>query len=371
MSSALMYINNRFKNLTGSDGGEDIRRWNTLFTMINPGVTFMDRTGNLKMPIRTTITPEMRIPTYDPNFSMTYEECCQARVRELLAKQEQLDVPIRLMYSGGIDSSLVLTSFIKELGQAEAEKRLQVFLSMESIEENPWMWERILRRSNFTILNGESHAGDWGKDRIMIGGECNDQVLGSDTYRNLLHWGGPGFLSKPWTETILTEYHMWRGLTQTDAEMWTQLLSDHLRRAPCVVETVADWWWWINFSCKWNFVYYRILLYARDHSHINADYMDNYYYQFYSDDNFQRWSMVDRTHKVTDTWLSYKWHARKLVADLCGDEYNQKLKRGSLWRLLGFKPVAELLDDDFNYVMDVNAGNIDDWYLPDNSFRNI
>ena len=76
--------------------------------------------------------------------------------------------------------------------------------------------------------------------------------------------------------------------------------------------------------------------------------------------------MVDRTHKIKGSWDTYKWHARQLVADFCGQEYTQKMKRGSLWRLLGYKRGAELIDSNYNYVMNVNAA---DWYEPNNSFK--
>lgn len=362
MTSAYCFNANRFKNLPG----EDVRRWNTLFELINFNVTFIDRTGGITMPIRSSFPKQLAMPTYDPQFSMTYEECCQFRAREILAKQEQLDVPIRLLYSGGIDSSLILTSFIKEIGLAETEKRVQIVLSVESIEENPWMWERVLRRSNFAMINGEKHASDWSRDRILVGGEFNDQLMGSDLYKDIVRWKGNGILNQPWTDDLMTEYYM-RKLPIEDAEMWTRILGTHLRNAPCPVDTVADWWWWINFSCKWSSVYFRILMYARDYSNIDETYLNNYYYQFFGDDNFQKWSMVNRTQKINGSWDTYKWHARQLVADFCGQEYTQKMKRGSLWRLLGYKRGAELIDSNYNYIMDVNA---EEWYEPNNSFKN-
>jgi len=135
--------------------------------------------------------------------------------------------------------------------------------------------------------------------------------------------------------------------------------------APCPVETVADWWWWINFSCKWHSVYFRMLMFVHDTANINQQYLDDHYCQFYGDENFQRWSMVDRKHKIDGSLITYKWHARQLVADICGKEYLSKVKKGSLWRLLSFKKSADLLDNDYNYIFNAVP---DDWYEPDNSF---
>ena len=360
MRSAISYNPNRFATLKG----EDSRRWLTLFNITNYNVTFADRTGNIVNPIRTSVPSRLAMPAYDPNFTMTYEQCCQARVREILAKQQQLDVPIRLMYSGGIDSSLVLVSFIKEIGLAETEKRLQLVLSIESIEENPWMWERVLRRSKFKMINGEAHGGDWGRDRILIGGEFNDQLLGADGYRDLVQWRGDQILKQRWTESLMFEWYS-KKVGDRDGAMWTRIFSEHLRKAPCPIDTVADWWWWINFSCKWSSVYFRVIMFARDQQAITDEYLDNYYYQFYGTDHFQKWAMANREDKIKDGWMSYKWKARQLIADFCGHEYQQKIKRNSLWRLLGYKRGAELIDDQYNFIMTVDPQQ---WYQPNNSF---
>jgi hypothetical protein len=360
--NAYFYNANRFKNIPGND----MERWTSLFQMINFNVSFIDRTGNIKMPIRTSIPSQLEMPVYDPNFSMTYEECCQQQAHTILQKQQELDVPIRLLYSGGIDSSLILASFIKEIGLAECEKRIQLVMSMDSIEENPWMWEKIIRRSNFKFLAGEKHSGDWGTDRILVGGEFNDQLMGSDIYRDLVRWRS-NILDQPWTQTLMVEYNLRRGLTQANAEMWADIFSNHLRQAPCPVDTVADWWWWINFSCKWSSVYFRILIYAREYTNIDQSYLENYYCQFYGSSEFQKWSMVDRTHKHKGSFINYKWHARDLVADfLQGEEYKSKIKRGSLWKLLGYKFGADIVDQDYNYHMDITSA---DWYNPNNTFK--
>lgn len=363
MNQAIAYNPNRFRTYDNID----VQNWLSLFDMISFNVTFIDRTDNIKLPILTTLPNYLKLPVYDPNFSMTYEQCCQLAVQRLLDKQERLDVPIRLLYSGGIDSSLVLASFIKQLGQESAQNRIELVMSMESIEENPWMWNKIIRRSKFKILNGEAHSGDWDTSRILVGGEFNDQLFGSDIFKDLVRWRDDSILSQPWTESLMTEYHLHKGLPIKLAEMWTEIFSQHLRNAPCEIKTVADWWWWVNITCKWSSVYFRILTHARNYKIISQDYLETYYCQFYGLPEFQKWSMIDRHHKHQGTWLSYKWHARQLVSDFLGDNgFSQKLKRGSLWVLLSNKNGAEIIDQSYQYHWNITPS---DWYNEDNSFR--
>lgn len=347
---------------------KEVAPWAALYRtgLINTNVMFMDRTGHIKLPIKTAVPPQLRMPEYDSGFSMTYEECCQESARELYARQEKLDVPIRLLYSGGIDSSLILASLIKELGQQQAERRVQIVMSMESIEENPWMWENVLRRSKFKIINGDNHVNDWNSDRILVGGEGNDQLLGSEIYKRIIDTHG-NILNEPWTESAMLDYYRSRGLTDQEAELWVGIFAEHIRRAPCAIDTVADWWWWINLTCKWTSVYFRIITFARENSSITQDYVDKYYCQFYNNDNFQKWSMVDRYNKHKGTWDSYKFHSKDLVADFLGNnEYRSKLKRGSLWKLLAYKKGTVCVDDAYKFYYNANAN---DWYEPDNIFK--
>jgi len=365
MTKAYAYNANRFKTLNN----ENMNNFNTLFYIINYNVSFIDRTSNIKIPIKTAVPPNLVMPKFDPNFSMTYEECCQSRVREILSKQKILGVPIRLFYSGGIDSSLILASFIKEIGLEESENKIQIVMNADSIEENPFMYEKIIRKGNFTIINSEDHSNDWTKERILVGGEFNDQLLGSDCYNDLTMWKGDGILNKLWSESLMVEYFLQKNLSLKHCEMWAQIFSDHLRKAPCSIETVADWWWWINFSCKWNSVYFRILMYVRNEEILSENYLNDYYCQFYGNDDFQKWSMVDRTSKHQGTWLSYKWLAKKLICDFLGnDQYMQKIKRGSLWHILSYKKSAEIIDENYQYDWKCNAS---DWYEPNNNFGNI
>lgn len=342
----------------------DVQNWMSLYNIINYNVTFIDRTGTVQVPIRTSMPTCLELPKYNSNFNLGYEDCCQIKVRELVKSQDNLDVPIRLLYSGGIDSSTILVSFIKELGLAEAEKRVQLVMSVEGIEENPWMWERVLRRSNFQIINSEIHDSDWGKDRILVGGEFNDQLMGSDIYKDVVNWGGDKILDTPWTQQLIISYLLPK-VGPYHAEMWFYLMERIIKKSPRPVVTIAEWWQWINFTCKWSSVYFRLIACSRDNKNIDDEYLDRYYCQFFGDNNFQQWSMNNNTDKIKGTWHSYKWICKKLVADFCGQEYMYKVKRGSLWRLLSNKRHAEIIDNNYNFVTTVVP---EEWYEPNNSF---
>lgn len=360
-STVYTYNPNVFARVEGSDW----ERWRSLYKLIGYGVSFADRTGNIKTPVNTDIPSVLALPTYDSGFAKTYQECCLDRVDELVKLQDTLNVPIKILYSGGIDSSLILTSFIKQLGVAETSKRVVVLLDQESIHENPGLWEKFIR-PHFTIINSDQYGAEFNSDSIIVAGEGNDQLMGSDIYKDVHRWAGAGILNQSWTEGNIKDYFAYKNLTPAESDLWFSLFARLIGAAPCSVETVADWWWYINFTCKWSSVYHRMMFYAQDASAITPDYMNTYYQQFFNTDDFQRWSMVDRTNKHQGDYISYKFHARDLVTDVIQDSrYNIKIKRASLFNITRFKYACDLIDSNYKLRYNINPA---DYHNPVNDF---
>jgi hypothetical protein len=101
--------------------------------------------------------------------------------------------------------------------------------------------------------------------------------------------------------------------------------------------------------------------------HIDLEYLTTYFTQFYNTDSFQRWAMKDRTHKHQGNYITYKWHARDLIAGTMGaPEYRMKIKRPSLGGLIRFRRSADAIAEDYSYCYNINPL---DFYDPDNSFK--
>jgi hypothetical protein len=361
--NAYAYTSRFFKDLPG----KDVRLFNRVYDMeFGQTMSFTDRSGYISTPIRTAIHPQTAMPKFDPTFRMTYEECCHLRVKELVSASEKTGVPIRLRYSGGIDSSLVLISFIKELGQAAAEKILEISMTATSIEENHWLWDKTLRRGNWKILDSQNIDRDWGRDRLMIGGDLNDALFGNCFYNRQVTWMGNDIFEIPWTAELIYNYLRFVELDHDDAESWTKIWVGHISNCPCPIETLADWGWWVEFSTQWCWPYFIPMLFARNNTELNADYFATYHPLFFVTDYFQQWSMNKLEPKHLNTIETYKWLPRKLVADFMGvDEYNRKMKRGSLVKLLYCRKTAALIDDSYVWHDTIDPG---EWYNPDNIF---
>lgn len=351
------------------NSSEDITTWKQFYnTILTESSSYIDRTGTIKLPISVSYPDYLSLPDYDANFSMSYADCCQSRVEEILKLQEQVDGPIRIMYSGGIDSSLILASFIERLGIEQAGKRIELVMTNLSREENPTMWENYIRRSNIKLINAFDFGIKLEKNAILISGELNDQLFHPATQtRPLLHWTTMTELLKPWSEEKLVDYFLWAQVDQANAELFANLLSNLAKAAEFEIYSLWDLFWYLNFTGKWTSCYFQnLLMFNSGQTSVAADLINNRQFDhFYSSIEFQKWTMVNREHKHKGTPGSTKWYPRKLVADFMKDpQYENKSKYGSLYHIVRGRQSHLALDNNFNFV----SSELDKFYNPNNSF---
>ena len=75
-------------------------------------ISMMDRTEIIKMPINCTILPFLKLPEFK-KVNTNFEELCEKRARLLLDKAISTNRKLTIMYSGGIDSTLIMVSLLK------------------------------------------------------------------------------------------------------------------------------------------------------------------------------------------------------------------------------------------------------------------
>jgi hypothetical protein len=363
MKQLIYYTPGRFEPVAHLPG---VKVWLALFKIFNHNISFIDRTNTIIPPVNVVTPDQVKLPVANPNFNMSFGECAVARASEIYNKHLTTGAPIRLSWSGGIDSSAALMGFIQLLGVDKAKQALQISMTSASVMENPYVWENLVRKENFKVINPLQVDDSWDGSIIMVNGETGDQVQGTDIYRPLITKYGPNAMSMLWTEDLVFEFIKFRSdLNDAEAEHLKNLLVNQVRQAPINIETFADFWWWLNFSCKWASTFYRLL--TKCSSKIDAEFVDNYFFPFYASEEFQLWSMHKREEKHKGNWDTYKWKAKDFVCDTIGnDSFQQKHRQGSLSTILSHSKRYEAIDSEFNFYDRLVP---EDWYNPNNSFK--
>src|SRR5262249_8038965 len=157
-----------------------------------------------RSPFKFKLYDKFRLPTDLHGFKATYEECCLRRAQELLDLQDRVRVPIALFYSGGIDSTLVLISFARLLG-ARLKARVRVFLSVNSINENPNFYYSFVRK-HCRIESSEKFSYLFDGSHIIVGGEHNDQLFGSDIIGKIAKQKSFAEINGKYTRAFIIEF---------------------------------------------------------------------------------------------------------------------------------------------------------------------
>jgi hypothetical protein len=202
-----------------SKSRQDLDRWQDIFKMIGHDINLVDRCNSITMPYRFKTFDPLVMPTSLDNFSLTYEECCMARAQELVNHSRLIGKPIRLMYSGGIDSTCVLVAFMKILDDQELKQRVEIALSIESINENPnFFYDHIRSRCN--MISSESMASFFDGSCIFVSGEHNDQLFGSDIVGSIYRFGDYSQIHQPYSRSFITGWMRQRGMTESNSNYW-------------------------------------------------------------------------------------------------------------------------------------------------------
>ena len=343
-NSAAIFRNEADKQKRKSIPGAEL--FNCLFHVFGYDVSFLDRTGTLENPINSHVLPFMKTPALAK--SKPFEHICNERALELLKHANATNRSIAVMYSGGIDSTLVLTALLKN-GTKEDLKRITVLLSENSIEENPKFYENQIVK-NFRCVSSYNFPYYIGNDQhILVSGEHGDQLFGSMITNAFTNAYGKGVLYSEVNDGILIDFLRSKLPVQSHkfAERLYQELKKVTRNATVNIETVYQFFWWLNFATKWQNVYVRLLPYSMRLSSVKFE--DNYT-TFFSSTDFQLWSMNNYQSFGSSPGIA-KHESKKYIIDLTGDlDFMTKPKLGSLYNLMIRQSPYYLVDSGLNLV---------------------
>lgn len=343
----------------------DVKSWiEILKGLSSMGVDLVDRLDIIKLPYN--FHNYFPMPTNLHGFNKSFTEVCVERAKEYLELNKKLKKPILVLWSGGIDSTTVLVSFILA---GATRNELIVCLNNFSIQENFNFYYKFIR-NRFDTITSEGICDYITGNYIMVGGEHNDQIFGTEILGKVYLHLGIDFLFQPANEVNVKKVFTMGNMYDESKNIWYDLLQNHSKHAPTEIRTIFDFFWWYNFSIKWQTVFFRILLRTniQNRNVVNDEFVRNYYHQFFVGENIQKWAILNPDKKIGKTWQSYKLAAKELIYDFDKnkDYFSYKVKYGSLSRVFRHRQLAQGLTSDYEFIDNLNPL---DFYNSNNSFR--
>lgn len=237
--------------------------------------------GSIYDRTKTLFPDKIKIITDIPellHYNKTFEYCIQQRTDELVS----LKKPIHLFWSGGIDSTLVLISLLnsdcKDLTVYSTNMVRLNILSSCNIKTkfiNAYQYREHIQN----ILDNEE---------LLVTGELADQIMGSLTAFDHKNSGKEVSLDNL---SFIIKQHT---SNNTDVDCLIDMFRETMSKCPFKINDIIDYFWWLNFSCKWQHVEFRIL----NGVHYNENTYRNCVKHFFNTIDFQLWSMQEHNHKI-------------------------------------------------------------------------
>lgn len=364
MTRLAFYKNRYFIDIAGQEY-VDIQNFQHFSKMYGPDVLFFDRTETIKGPIK--MKNFFPLPKFR-KFDKSYEDVTNDRAKEILKKMGELNCRVYLMYSGGIDSTLVLVSFLKNATK-EQLNNITVLLSEDSIRENPVFYRNYVSKY-FRMEPSGNLQYILGTKNILVSGELNDQVFGADIIGLFISKYGIEEVKKEYSREKILEFYNWKTGENMNNELFVSLIEKSIKNSPIKIVTNYDFFWWINFTTKWQCVYFRALAFAsvKQRDNINEEYLSNYYLPFYGTEEFQLWSMNNLDKRIKEDWKSYKWPAKEVIFGFNKDEdyYKNKAKVASLPKASSEMSGINFIDEKVKFLNEVNLVDV---YDKENDFK--
>lgn len=278
----------------------------------------MDRTQTLDQgfdyrvldPIPTTVGPSP--------VAGDFGAVCDAVAADIVDRARREDRQIRVLWSGGIDSTVALIALMKALPETEYG-RLVPLLNMISINEYPLFFRQyILHQLPFKHTKPPI-TNYFGDRQLLITGEHGDQLFGSDKLLPLIQ---NGLCYEPWDKVLPLHLFEKFGSKKKVAKL-IDYLAPQIKAAPVDIRSTFDLFWWLNYSIKWQQVSLRLPVFAfQQDTRAVYDRM----HHFFRDERFQQWSIDNHPNRACSGLMTYKQAAKDYIFDFTGDEAYQQTK---------------------------------------------
>lgn len=291
-----------------------------------------------------------RGPSLVPNDQLTFDWVTDQRSQDLLETMRQQQCRVAVLWSGGIDSSVVLASLIRNWQPADLSQ-IDVIMNTASYYENPVFYHNVIERHGLRVSNINELYQQPFQSHIVTDGEPADKLWLVKIALNYAASCGSQILDRPWqqAQTDLICFFHSKFDSKNQCSEYFDLIAQNIRDTAAPVETVGDWFWWINFNWHWDgHLWYNYAMFPQKNSEQFQLYQQRYQPWFRSD-LYQQWSFSaqGKQSKRFDSIMHYKWPAKQYIDSVAPNSWFMefKTKSASSTRYRGIdifatKPVA-------------------------------
>lgn len=323
------------RKMSGFQPGIPKFKWLSVFYRIPMTLDLRARNGTFTTPWAAPVDELFR---YRPgSTTLSLADVYDRRAVELFSRARESNKNILIQWSGGVDSTAMLSAFLRNMPQQDHDM-ITVAMSSNSVIEN-FDFYRDYIKDNLKIVNWlDVDVSDRFLDQTMLlHGDPANCLFGPSgmMYSDLV---ASGRHLDPWQDHLSSianaidrQKVIWED-TVDIGHWYVDKISSCIGESGFDgIKTVADWWWWNYYNFRWFASIVRPLVWCR-RDHKQPISRENYAYfvdnTFYAGKEFQDWSYTNLPTLISKTPdKTFKVEAKQYIYDFDKNEIYRAKKR--------------------------------------------
>ena len=270
------------------------------------------------------------MPLYNSLFTETWSDVTDARAGEIEQLILTTGKKLVIFWSGGIDSTCILTAILKNF-QLSSRELVTVACTSDSVLENPVFYEKYICPI-FKIVNANDLTILTSPDYMFVDGNAADTLLMSmsPSLDVCMAIRSGELLSSSWRTSpdALIDYLAKITQSRLFALWYYETNKESIESTNIPVDTYFDFMWWISF----NYDYYSWAVHSwffmLCQLGISWDQYQSRFIGWFRTDSYQLWAMNNNGAGVKHgtTLGSIKHHPKKYIYDYDSNEYYYRYK---------------------------------------------
>lgn len=235
------------KNLKGKTTDIDIfLDWHKIFR----NFVISDRTNHTSLPFSLSNTEH----NFIHEFSISNNSFIQASIdtANLILENKK---PIYLFWSGGIDSTAMVSSFM--MSDNFMSDKITIVCNFESIQEYPKFYDQHVKNQfNFISTEKFMQMAKFQKiDGIIVEANPAETFFGDNSLTTgFMKLFGKEIFFKNYSREYFIEFCVFHKMNKFSAECLFDFICHTIKKSPIEIKTMFQFGWWAGYNLLWTFV---------------------------------------------------------------------------------------------------------------------
>lgn len=334
------------------------------FSHVEPNIWISRNEANWSLPWPIKIKDKFKMPSYELAFNKTWQQVTDERAEEVAQSIRQHNKKFSILYSGGIDSTLITVALLKNLSKEEL-RNISFYCNTASIMENPILYKKHIHEKFETINSTEYLIEDViKKGYTVISSGSGDVLCGSQNWLDLqynfhyymksLSTESKRNINNNWKKATdpTVHYSVFKDLIMSQyngrgdnnlGEQYYIKMEKNIKTSSVPIQSLYDHYWWNLFNLK--YIHLSGELNMIDNFKMSFDDIERNTFDWYNNSDYQQWSMVNNHtgEKINFTGSTLKLCVKKYIHEFDKNDWyfyfktkipsneNQKMRNISQW----------------------------------------